>query len=122
MPAVQESGAARAGDGDGVKMHDGQVELTVAVVADLVATQFPSWSELPLSPVVSHGTVNALFRLGEELVLRFPLVPGDASEQQQRLIREQEHARSVAQQVSVQVPEPLGLGAPGPGCPGPWSV
>lgn len=103
-------------------MHEGQIELSPATVADLVATQFPRWSGLPVSPVISHGTVNALFRLGNDLVLRFPLVPGSPADHRRRLEREQEHAVRIAAQVRLRVPEPVGLGAPGPGYPGPWSI
>ena len=56
-------------------MHANQVDVSAAVVADLVATQFPQWAGLPVREVESHGTVNSLFRLGSEFVLRFPLCP-----------------------------------------------
>lgn len=102
-------------------MHEDQVEVTAAAVAGLVAERFPDWAGLPVRPVASDGTVNALFRLGDEFVLRFPLRPGDGDARAE-LVREQDAARLLAGRVPVRVPEPVALGAPGAGYPGWWSV
>jgi aminoglycoside phosphotransferase (APT) family kinase protein len=102
-----------------VKMHADQVDLSPADVAALLAAQFPQWSGLPVRPLASDGTVNAMFRAGDELLLRFPLRPdADAARQQSA----QDHARRITPFVPVAVPEPLGLGGPGDGYPGWWSV
>ncbi|MPV36776.1 aminoglycoside phosphotransferase family protein [Georgenia subflava] len=101
-------------------MHTGQVDVPVEVVAGLVAEQFPRWRRLSVRPVASDGTVNALFRLGDDVVLRFPLRP--APDLVDELRREQDHARRLAALLPVAVPEPLGLGAPGTGYPGPWTA
>ncbi|WBB70995.1 aminoglycoside phosphotransferase family protein [Micromonospora sp. WMMD812] len=101
-------------------MHADQVDITPDVVAALVAAQFPRWADHSVRPVVSHGTVNALFRLGEDIVLRFPLQPGP--DVREALTGEQENARRIAPQVPLPVPEPLALGEPGPGYPGSWSA
>lgn len=105
-----------------MRMHADQVDVRADTVAGLVADQFPQWRALPVRPVASHGTVNALFRLGDEIVLRFPLQPGVDPEQRDALVREQENARRIAAHVPVMVPEPLALGEPGEGYPGPWSA
>ena len=101
------------------RMHADQVEVRVDVVSRLVATQFPQWSNLPVRPVQSDGTVNALFRVGDEVVVRFPLQFGDGPEP---LEAELATARLLAGKVSLPVPEPLGLGAPGDGYEGPWTA
>ncbi|MEU4552291.1 aminoglycoside phosphotransferase family protein [Micromonospora violae] len=103
-------------------MHADQVDVSVDVVSALVAAQFPEWRALPVHPLPSSGTVNALFRLGPEIVLRFPLQPGADAELRAELLREQEYARSLAAYLPIAVPEPLGLGEPGPGYPGPWTA
>ncbi|KAB1940672.1 aminoglycoside phosphotransferase family protein [Micromonospora sp. ALFpr18c] len=103
-------------------MHVDQVDVSADVVAALVAEQFPRWRGLPVRPLPSAGTVNALFRLGTEVVLRFPLRPYADAELRDELVREQEHAVLLAAQLPVTVPEPLGLGAPGEGYPGPWTA
>ncbi|GIL29450.1 aminoglycoside phosphotransferase family protein [Actinocatenispora comari] len=100
------------------RMHADQVDLTEAAVAALVAEQFPRWAALPVRRVGSHGTVNALYRLGDELVARFPLRPDDGAE----LRAERDHARLLAPHLPMPVPETVGIGGPGAGYPGAWSV
>ncbi|GAA1336350.1 aminoglycoside phosphotransferase family protein [Actinocatenispora thailandica] len=100
------------------RMHDDQVDLSEATVAALVAEQFPQWGALPVRRVGSHGTVNALYRLGEELVLRFPLRPDDGAE----LRAERDHARLLGPHLPLPVPETVAIGGPGAGYPGHWSV
>ena len=45
-----------------------------ALVRRLLAEQFPSWSDLPLTRVGSHGTDNDVYRLGTDLAVRLPIV------------------------------------------------
>ena len=54
-------------------MHDDQVDIDVDAVRGLLAEQRPDLAKLPITPVVSTGTVNALFRIGGDLVARLPL-------------------------------------------------
>jgi aminoglycoside phosphotransferase (APT) family kinase protein len=103
-------------------MHAGQLNVGVATVRELIDQQFPEWCDLPVRAVPSAGTVNALFRLGEGMVARFPLMPGDAVEVRSRLKMEAEAARQLAGRVRVPTPQPLAIGEPGAGYPMPWSV
>ncbi|MGC5286538.1 aminoglycoside phosphotransferase family protein [Micromonospora sp. DT231] len=103
-------------------MHADQVDVSADVVAALVAEQFPRWRGLPVRPLRSAGTVNTLFRLGPEIVLRFPLRPCADPLLHDTLRLEQEHAVLLAAHLPVAVPEPLALGAPGDGYPGSWTA
>ncbi|MEV1314788.1 aminoglycoside phosphotransferase family protein [Micromonospora arborensis] len=103
-------------------MHTDQVDVTVDVVAALVAEQFPQWRALPVRPLASSGTVNALFRVGTEIVVRFPLLPTADPQLRAELRQEQEYAGLLAAHLPIAVPEPLGLGEPGAGYPGPWTA
>lgn len=103
-------------------MHTDQVDLSEGAVARLIADQFPQWRDLPVRAVRSPGTVNALFRLGDEVVLRFPLRPSPARERREELAGEQDDARRFAALSPVPVPEPLGLGEPGGGYTGHWAA
>ncbi len=105
-----------------MKMHRDQVDVSVDTVALLVADQFPHWRDEPVRPVASGGTVNALFRLGDKVVLRLPLLPSAEQAKRHALQQEQDNARRLAGVVSVEVPRPLGLGHPGVGYPGWWSA
>lgn len=100
-------------------MHPGQADLTATTVAALVSHQYPHWRDLPVTPIVSHGTVNALHRLGDDIVLRFPLQPVTRPDP---LRAEQDHARRLQPHVPVALPEPLALGEPGEGYAGYWTA
>ena len=103
-------------------MHDDQLDIPAAVVHGLVAGQFPEWAALPVRPIASNGTVNALFRLGDNLVARLPFQPRPAGDLRVELIAEMANARWLAERVSTAVPEPVALGEPGPGFPMPWAI
>jgi aminoglycoside phosphotransferase (APT) family kinase protein len=99
-------------------MHRDEVDVDVALVRRLVDVQFPEWSGLALEHVVSSGTVNALFKLGEEMVVRLPRTawaPG-AFDRQRRWLP------SIAAAVPVAVPAPLARGTPAFGYPFDWGV
>jgi aminoglycoside phosphotransferase (APT) family kinase protein len=58
-------------------MHADQLTVTVETVRALVDDQFPQWRGLPVTPVASPGTVNAIFLVGDRLAARLPLQPRD---------------------------------------------
>ena len=105
-----------------MKMHPDQIDVDAATVAEVVAAQQPQWSDRPIAAVTSHGTVNALFRLGDDIVLRFPLCPSASDAAREELLGEQERARLVAPHVALAVPEPLALGEPTAAYPGWWTA
>ena len=57
-----------------MKMHEDQADVDADLVHRLLADQSPHLSTLPITAIESTGTVNALFRVGEELIARLPLV------------------------------------------------
>lgn len=103
-------------------MHEGQLEVTVELVEGLVKEQFPQWSGLGVRAVPSHGTVNAVFRIGDELTARFPIQPGDAATVRQELEDEADAARRLAAMSPYPTPRPVAIGAPAAGYPLPWAV
>jgi aminoglycoside phosphotransferase (APT) family kinase protein len=105
-----------------VGMHPDQVDVTADVVKRLVDDQFPQWRDLPLHEVVSEGTVNAIFRIGDDLAARLPLRVQAAVDVRTWLESEAGAARELAVCSSVPTPLPVALGAPGHGYPLPWAV
>jgi len=103
-------------------MHAGQLDVTVELVSELVREQFPEWSELAVRAVRSHGTVNALFRIGDGLVARFPILPGDPDALRKELEDEADAARRLHAMSPYPTPEPISIGEPGDGYPLPWAV
>lgn len=100
------------------RMHEDQVDVTAELVARLVAAQFPRWRDEPVRALDSPGTVNAVFRLGERLVVRLPLQPGAAD----LVHREFDAARELFGVTRFPTPQPLVIGAPGEGYPFEWSI
>lgn len=99
-------------------MHDGEVETDVSLVQRLLKEQFPQWADLPIQPVPSAGTDNALYRLGTDLVVRLPRIDWAVDQVE----KEHEWLPKLAQYLPLAIPEPLALGTPGHGYPWPWSV
>jgi len=100
------------------KMHADEVDTDVALARQLVAAQFPEWAGLAVEAVPFRGTDNALYRLGDDKVVRLPTRP--------RTIRTLEKERRwlprLAPHLPLSIPEPLAEGAPGEGYPFTWSV
>ncbi|WP_229891231.1 aminoglycoside phosphotransferase family protein [Streptomyces mashuensis] len=92
--------------------------LDTDLVRRLVAGQFPQWAGLPVERVPSGGTVNAMYRLGDRMVVRLPLYEGGAADVE----LEQEWLPRLAPLLDTAVPELLGAGRPAEGYPWPWSV
>ncbi len=91
--------------------------IDTPLVRRLVRAQFPRWASLPVVPLASGGTVNAVYRLGDDLTVRLPRTAngaGDATKE----------ARVLASlgDLPVAVPAVAGLGEPAAGYPWPWSV
>lgn len=100
------------------KLHAGEFDIDEALARRLIAGQFPQWAALPLRFVESAGTVHALYRLGDDLVMRLPRLEVAASE----LDREFTWLPRLAPLLPVAVPQPLERGQPTDDYPAPWSV
>ena len=100
------------------KMHADEVDTSVMLASRLVATQFPQWADLPLAPVASTGTDNALFRLGDELVVRLPRIAGAVGQ----IAKEAHWLPRLAPHLPLPIPAVLAQGAPGEGYPLSWAV
>ena len=105
-----------------MQMHASQLTVDVTAVRELVSRQFPRWAPLPVRKIESTGTVNAIFRIGEDLAARFPLQPADVALTRQRLESEAAAARELAGRTAFRTPDPVAIGEPGAGYPLPWSV
>lgn len=100
------------------QMHPGLFPVDDGLVRRLVAGQFPHWAGLAIERFASGGTVNAIYRLGDDMVVRLPLVEGGAKD----VAMEQEWLPRLAPLLPKAIPEVLGAGAPAEGYPWQWSV
>jgi aminoglycoside phosphotransferase (APT) family kinase protein len=95
-----------------------EAAIDAALVRRLIDGQFPHWRHLPLEPVQSAGTDNAIYRLGDALAVRLPRRP-EASGQVEK---EHRWLPKLAAALPFDVPVPLGLGAPAEQYPHRWSI
>ena len=103
-------------------MHDDELVVDVVVVRELIRVQLPQWAHLPVGALQTAATVNAIFRVGDELTARFLLRAAAPAAVREELLREATAAQEFAAVSPVPSPRPVALGAPGPGYPLPWSV
>lgn len=101
-----------------VKLHANEIETSVAMVRKLLREQFPQWTNLSIAPVSSTGTVNAMYRLGEHMVVRLPRVDWATD----GMDRELAWLPWLASRLPVAVPRLLGTGHPTEGFPWRWCV
>ncbi|MGW5638171.1 aminoglycoside phosphotransferase family protein [Streptomyces sp. NPDC003832] len=100
------------------QMHPGTHPLDGRLVGKLVAGQFPRWAGLTVERFASGGTVNAMYRLGPDMVVRLPLVEDGARD----VALERTWLPRLAPLLPTPIPEVLGEGRPAEGYPWPWSV
>ena len=65
-----------------VRMHVDEIDLDATLVRQLLRAQMPEWADLPIARVASSGTDNAMFRLGDDMVVRMPRVERGAEARQ----------------------------------------
>ena len=99
-------------------MHADEVPTDVGLVRRLLAGQFPEWADLPIEPVPSAGTDNALYRLGGDMVVRLPRMEWARED----VAKEHRALPRIGPLLPVRIPVPLAMGAPAEGYPSYWSV
>ena len=99
-------------------LHDDEVLIDPSVARRLVDDQFPDWAALPLRPVSEFGTDHVLFRLGDELVVRFPRSEFGKAQ----IASDGQWLPHLAEHLPVALPEQVAVGQPGDGYPLRWSV
>lgn len=100
------------------RLHRDEVPVTEDAVRQLVAEQHPQWAGLPLCRLASSGTDNAVFRLGDELMVRLPRL----ARAEQQVDRETRWLPLLAPHLPVGVAAPVATGVPGAGYPFRWLV
>ncbi|WP_245630024.1 phosphotransferase [Alicyclobacillus acidiphilus] len=95
-----------------------ELDIDEELVRRLITDQFPHWAELPLRRVEPAGTVNAIYRLGDEYSVRLarregPTTPGS---------REFTWLPKLAPLVPLEVPVPIAQGHPNHEYPWFWEI
>lgn len=98
--------------------EDGRAGIDAALVRRLIATQFPQWSDLPVTPVKVDGWDNRTYRLGSDLTARLP------TDEAYVAAVDKEHVwlPRLAPALPVEIPTAVAKGSPGSGYPHPWAI
>jgi aminoglycoside phosphotransferase (APT) family kinase protein len=99
-------------------MHEGEFEIDAELVTRLLSEQLPDFAALPITRVRSTGTVNALYRLGDDLCVRLPLVERWAND----LTKELAWLPWLSERLSMRIPEPVAEGHPTSRYPFRWAI
>ncbi len=99
-------------------MHVDEVHTDVSLVGRLLVSQFPPWAGLSLEPLLPWGTDNALYRLGDDMVVRLPRIERANG----TLKRERQWLPRLAPHLPLAVPVPLAEGMPAEDYPFEWSI
>ena len=100
------------------KMHADEAQTNTGLVRRRLVAQFPRWAEPPLAPVHSAGTDNALYRLGDDMVVRLPRIEAATGQ----VDKEHQWLPRLAPHLPLAIPIPLAKGTAGEGYPWQWSI
>ena len=103
-------------------VHADQIDISHDQVVSLIAEQLPALVGLDVVAVSGAGTVNSIYRIGDDVAARFPLRPADTDRLHARHVSEMAAAAEFRLVCPVPAPEPLHLGSPGHGYPLPWTA
>ncbi len=88
------------------------------LVKRLIASQFPEWRDLSISPVQHQGWDNRTFHLGKQLLVRLP----SDNDYTLQVEKERQWLPKLAPFLPLSIPAPLAMGQPAEEYPWKWSV
>ncbi len=100
------------------KMHENELEISESLVRNLLNRQCPQWAYLNLKPIESSGTDNALFRLGNDYVVRLPRIDWATK----GIEKEYEWVPKIARFLKTAISEPISKGHPDETYPWSWMI
>src|SRR5260221_10599667 len=98
------------------KMHIDEIDIDVTLIHNLLSSQFPKWANHSINPIKSGGTQNAIFRLGQDMVVRLPRIKGAVK----AIEKEYEWLPKLAPLLPLAIPKPLAKGEPDKNYPWNW--
>ena len=100
------------------RLHDDELAVDLDLVRALLGDLCPDWAGLPIERLASTGSSNALFRVGDDLLVRVPRQPDGGA----TIEKEARWLPYVGAALPVDVSQVVAVGGPGYGYPERWSV
>lgn len=94
------------------------LNITLALVRNLITEQFPEFAHLNIEPVKIQGHDNRTFRLGPDMLVRMPTEESYAL----KVPKEQTLLPRLKPQLTLSIPVPLKMGTPSKDFPFPFSI
>lgn len=104
------------------KMHENELEIDETLVRALLESQCPQYAHLLIKPVISSGTDNALFRLGDSYIVRLPRVEWEPGSINKSINKEYEWLPKLARFLHTPISEPICKGNPDQSYPWSWLI
>jgi aminoglycoside phosphotransferase (APT) family kinase protein len=102
----------------GATLHSDEIPIDAELVRGLVGRAMPAHADAPVRRLASSGSTNALYRLGDELLVRLPRQPGGSV----TISKEATWLPVLAPLLPVSVPEVIAVFEPDRDYPERWSV
>ena len=99
-------------------LHADEIPIDADLVRGLVRRAMPEYADAPVRRLASSGSTNALFRLGEDLLVRLPRQPGGSA----TITKEAKWLPVLGPQLPVSVPDVVAVFEPDREYPEHWSV
>lgn len=99
-------------------LHSDEIPIDVELVRGLVGRAMPTHADAPVRRLASSGSTNALFRLGDDLLVRLPRQPGGSA----TISKEAAWLPVLAPLLPVSVPDVVAVFEPDCDYPERWSV
>jgi aminoglycoside phosphotransferase (APT) family kinase protein len=99
-------------------LHSDEIPIDVELVRALVGRVMPYYADAPVRRLASCGSTNALFRLGDELLVRLPRQPGGSA----TISKEATWLPVLGPLLPVSVPDVVAVFEPDRDYPERWSV
>lgn len=99
-------------------LHSNEIPIDTELVRTLVGRVMPDYADAPVRRLASSGSTNALFRLGQEFLVRLPRQPGGSAD----ISKEATWLPVLAPSLPVSVPDVVAVFEPDRDYPERWSV
>ena len=105
-----------------MKMHEHELKIDEEIVKDLINNQYPSLANLSIKAVASSGTDNALFRLGNDYIVRLPRIEWTAGSVDKNIAKEYEWIPKIAKFLQIPISVPIFKGHADASYPWSWTI
>jgi aminoglycoside phosphotransferase (APT) family kinase protein len=99
-------------------LHSDEIPVDAELVRRLVRRSMPAYADSPVRRLASSGSTNALFRLGDDLLVRLPRQPGGSA----TIAKEATWLPVLGPLLPVSVPDVVAVFEPDDDFPERWSV